>query len=198
MSLTEQYFPPLNRYPNTNKGVSMEAQEAWLKRFPQKRAENKPNGGIIQSIPEIASIREQELKGKDLKVMRAKARREYRQALKKLSEQDYQDAKEIKKQLAAWKAEEAKKAKELLDEVSAKVKSYNNIVIDFKYSLHNPKENINQESKGNVALQGNLYNLNFMGVTKIFDGKKVYTIVPEDEEITIANFDANDENAIDA
>ena len=84
----------------------------------------------------------------------------------------------------------------MLDEVSAKVKSYNNIVIDFKYSLHNPKENINQESKGNVALQGNLYNLNFMGVTKIFDGKKVYTIVPEDEEITIANFDANDENAI--
>ena len=35
-----------------------------------------------------------------------------------------------------------------------------------------------------------------MGVTKIFDGKKVYTIVPEDEEITIANFDANDDNAI--
>jgi hypothetical protein len=35
-----------------------------------------------------------------------------------------------------------------------------------------------------------------MGVTKIFDGKKVYTIVPEDEEITIENFDASDEKAI--
>jgi hypothetical protein len=93
-------------------------------------------------------------------------------------------------------AQDAKKAKELLDEVSAKVKSYNNIVIDFKYSLNNPKENINQESKGNVTLQGNLYNLNFMGVTKIFDGKKVYTIVPEDEEISVANFDAKDDNAI--
>jgi outer membrane lipoprotein-sorting protein len=93
-------------------------------------------------------------------------------------------------------AQDAKKAKELLDEVSDKVRSYENIVIEFKYTLNNPKENINQESKGNVALQGNLYNLNFMGVTKIFDGKKIYTIVPEDEEITIANFDANDENAI--
>ena len=30
-------------------------------------------------------------------------------------------------------AQDAKKAKELLDEVSAKVKSYTNIVIDFKY-----------------------------------------------------------------
>lgn len=93
-------------------------------------------------------------------------------------------------------AQDAKKAKDLLDEVSTKVKSYNNIVIDFKYSLHNPKENINQESKGNVALQGNLYHLNFMGVTKIFDGKKVHTIVPEDEEITIENFDASDDKAI--
>ena len=70
-------------------------------------------------------------------------------------------------------AQDAKKAKELLDEVTAKVKSYNNIVIDFKYSLSNPKEKINQESNGNVAIDGNFYNLNFMGVTKIFDGKKV-------------------------
>ena len=65
-----------------------------------------------------------------------------------------------------------KKAKALLDEVTAKIKSYNNIVIDFKYSLTNAKENINQDSKGNVTLQGNKYVLNFMGVTKIYDGKK--------------------------
>lgn len=93
-------------------------------------------------------------------------------------------------------AQNSTKAKSLLDEVSAKIKTYDNIVIDFKYALSNPKENINQESKGNVALKGNLYNLNFMGVTKIFDGKKVYTIVPEDEEITISKFDDSDENAI--
>lgn len=88
------------------------------------------------------------------------------------------------------------KAKGLLDEVTAKVKSYDNIAIDFKYSLQNLKENINQESKGNVLLQNNSYVLNFMGITKIFDGKKVYTIVPEDEEISISNFDEKDENAI--
>jgi len=89
-----------------------------------------------------------------------------------------------------------KKAKELLDEVTAKVRSYDNIQIDFKYSLNNSKENINQESKGNVTLKDNQYVLNFMGITKIFDGKKVYTIVPEDEEITISNVDDKDENAI--
>jgi hypothetical protein len=35
-----------------------------------------------------------------------------------------------------------------------------------------------------------------MGVTKIFDGKKSYTIVPEDEEITISSLNEKDENAI--
>ncbi|RAR69970.1 outer membrane lipoprotein-sorting protein [Flavobacterium aciduliphilum] len=89
-----------------------------------------------------------------------------------------------------------KKAKALLDEVTSKIKSYTNIVIDFKYSLNNAKENINQDSKGNVLLQGNKYVLNFMGVIKIFDGKKTYTIVPEDEEVTISSINDNDEKAI--
>ena len=88
------------------------------------------------------------------------------------------------------------KAKALLDQVTAKVKSYDNIVIDFKYSLSNSKENINQESKGNVTMQDNKYVLNFMGVTKIFDGKKNYTIVPEDEEITISKYNENDDSGI--
>ena len=89
-----------------------------------------------------------------------------------------------------------KKAKDLLDEVTAKIKSYDNITIDFKYSLNNAKENINRESKGNVILKGNMYVLNFMGVTKTFDGKKTYTIVPEDEEITISKQGDKDDNAI--
>ena len=89
-----------------------------------------------------------------------------------------------------------KKAKDLLDQVTAKVKSYDNIAIDFKYSLNNAKENINQDSKGNVTMKGNQYVLNFMGVTKIFDGKKTYTIVPEDEEITISAVNEKDDNAI--
>jgi outer membrane lipoprotein-sorting protein len=89
-----------------------------------------------------------------------------------------------------------KKAKALLDQVTAKVKSYDNIVIDFKYSLNNSRENINQDSKGNVTMKGNQFVLNFMGVTKIFDGKKTYTIVPEDEEITISRVNDKDDNAI--
>ncbi|WP_291089121.1 outer membrane lipoprotein carrier protein LolA [Flavobacterium sp. BFFFF1] len=89
-----------------------------------------------------------------------------------------------------------KKAQDLLNEVTAKVKSYDNIAIDFKYTLNNTKENINQESSGNVVMKGNQYVLNFMGVTKLYDGKKVYTIVPEDEEISISKVDEKDANTI--
>ena len=89
-----------------------------------------------------------------------------------------------------------KKAKALLDAVTAKIKSYDNIVIDFKYSLNNFKENINQESKGNVTMKGNKYVLNLMGVTKIFDGKNNYTINPEDEEVAISKVNEKDDNTI--
>ena len=89
-----------------------------------------------------------------------------------------------------------KKAKELLDQVTTKIKSYDNITIDFKYTLNNIKENINKESKGNVIIQDNKYVLNFMGVTKIYDGKKSYTVVPEDEEVTVSSLNGKDDNAI--
>lgn len=91
-------------------------------------------------------------------------------------------------------AQDAVKAKALLDKVSAKVKTYKNIQIEFKYSLQNLKENINQESKGNVTLSGNQYVLNFLGVTKMCDGKKMYTISAEDEEISISNIGKNEED----
>ncbi len=90
----------------------------------------------------------------------------------------------------------AQDAKTMLNEVSSKVKSYNNITIDFKYNLHNSKEGVNQDARGDVILSGNKYLLNMMGSTTLFDGKKMYTIVPEDEEITISTQNPGDDDAI--
>lgn len=87
-------------------------------------------------------------------------------------------------------------AEELLDEVSQKVKSYDNISIDFKYVLTNLEENIKQETRGSVVLQGNKYVLNFLGITKIFDGKTLYSINPEDEEVTISTQNTDEDNTI--
>ena len=88
------------------------------------------------------------------------------------------------------------KAKELLDEVSQKVKSYDHIYIDFKYALSNEAQGVNQETRGDVTLMGEMYRLNLMGTTQIYDDEKLYTIVPEDEEITISSQDPEDDDAI--
>lgn len=86
------------------------------------------------------------------------------------------------------------KGKTLLNEVSEKVKSYDNISMEFKYVLENLSENIKQETKGDVIMEGNKYRLNILGNTRLFDGKTLYSISPEDEEVTISssNDDKND------
>lgn len=89
----------------------------------------------------------------------------------------------------AGQAQSADKATALLDEVSSKVESYKNIVIEFKYALENTAENIKHETRGDVSLQGEKYLLNIMGTTRLFDGKKLYTIIPEDEEINVSTYD---------
>lgn len=85
------------------------------------------------------------------------------------------------------------KAKALLDEVSAKIDSYENIQLAFRYTLKNTEENVSQEIRGKATLQGSKYYVDFMGRTIIFDGEKLYTINPEDEEVTISKTD-NDDN----
>lgn len=93
-------------------------------------------------------------------------------------------------------AQAPEKAEKFLDEVSAKVKGYDNILIDFKYTLENTTENVKHETRGDVSLQGEKYVLNIMGTTRLFDGEKLYTIIPEDEEINISNYDPEDDQDI--
>ena len=84
----------------------------------------------------------------------------------------------------------------LLDQVSAKVKGYNSMTLEFKYVLENTEEKIRQETRGDVTLQGDKYILNILGITRIYDGKSLITISPEDEEVTISSNNTTDENTI--
>ena len=82
-------------------------------------------------------------------------------------------------------AQNSDKAKSLLDEVYNKVKGYDNIFVDFKYSLQNNEATTHTETKGDVTMQGDKYLFNYMGSKQLYDGKKVYTVVPENEEVTV-------------
>ncbi|MFK7811086.1 MAG: outer membrane lipoprotein carrier protein LolA [Maribacter sp.] len=92
-------------------------------------------------------------------------------------------------------AQDSGKAKTLLDEVYNKVKGYENIFVDFNYVLNNSEADINSETRGDVTLQSEKYLFNYLGTQQLYDGNKVYTIVPENEEITIED-KSEDENAL--
>ncbi len=92
-------------------------------------------------------------------------------------------------------AQNSEKAKSLLDDVYNKVQGYDNIFVDFKYVLNNQEADINDETRGDVTMQGDKYIANFFGAQQLFDGSKVYTIVPENEEVTIED-KSEDEDTI--
>ena len=82
-------------------------------------------------------------------------------------------------------------AQNLLELASKQMESYENIEFEFSYTLNNRMEQINQESSGNVTIAQDKYKLKFLDAIQLFDGKALYTIVPENEEITITQ--ANDD-----
>ena len=87
-------------------------------------------------------------------------------------------------------------AKDLLGKASKKLDSYNSFELEFSYVLSNRIEQINQESKGKVTVSGDRYKLNFLDAIQLFDGKTIYTIVPENEEITLIKPTDDDEDFI--
>ncbi|MEK9614363.1 MAG: outer membrane lipoprotein carrier protein LolA [Flavobacteriaceae bacterium] len=93
-------------------------------------------------------------------------------------------------------AQTSEAAVKLLDEVSENIAGYKNLTFDFTYVLENRLENIKQETEGSVTVAGNKYKLFFLGNEQLFDGQKTYTIVPENEEITISSPDEEEDFGI--
>ena len=93
-------------------------------------------------------------------------------------------------------AQDTEAAKNLLNQVSKKIESFDTMKFDFDYVLENRQENIKQETNGSVTVSGDRYKLLFLGVEQLFDGEKIYTIVPENEEITIDNLDETEDIGI--
>ena len=83
-------------------------------------------------------------------------------------------------------AQGPEQAKYLLNQVSVEIKKQKNLRLEFQYVLENKEEKIKQETEGKVTLAGDQYKLEFLEVIQLFDGKKTYTIIPENEEITVS------------
>ena len=93
-------------------------------------------------------------------------------------------------------SQNAEEAELLLNKVSENIKSYGNIYINYTYTLSNLEEDINQTNKGSFVTEGDNWKFVMLGVTRIFDGEKLYTISPDDEEVTISTQNPDDESTI--
>ena len=93
-------------------------------------------------------------------------------------------------------SQNAEEAEILLNKVSENIKSYDNIYINYTYTLSNLEEDINQTNKGSFVTEGDNWKFVMLGVTRIFDGDKLYTIIPDDEEVTISTQNPDDESTI--
>lgn len=87
-------------------------------------------------------------------------------------------------------------AERLLNKVSENIKSYENIYINYTYTLNNLEEDINYTNRGSFITENDNWRFEMLGITRIFDGDKLYTISPDDEEVTISSQNPEDETTI--
>jgi outer membrane lipoprotein-sorting protein len=87
-------------------------------------------------------------------------------------------------------------AEKLLNKVSDNIKSYDNIYINYTYTLDNLEEDINYTNRGSFVTENDNWRFEMLGITRIFDGNKLYTISPDDEEVTISSQNPEDETTI--
>lgn len=122
MSRMQTYLIDAPRAPKalSTTSISPTTAEEWLKQFPHKRAENRPNGGIIRSIASRNHLIGGNLSPDERKERVKQSQKDFKKAVANLQKQDAIDAVAIKKQRDIWRAEEEATKKAQADKVIAK------------------------------------------------------------------------------
>lgn len=85
------------------------------------------------------------------------------------------------------------KAKAVLNKVSSNLKALKSMKASFKISIKN-KKGKNQGSKsGTVMMKGDKYRVKISGQEIICDAKSIWTYIKESNEVSISDFEDNDE-----
>jgi outer membrane lipoprotein carrier protein len=82
-------------------------------------------------------------------------------------------------------------AKQVLDAVSAKFKTFNSVQAGFAYKVEDAKGKVMSTKKGNVWMKGNKYRVSFGGQEIFSDGKTVWNYDKNSNEVTINEVDAS-------
>lgn len=81
------------------------------------------------------------------------------------------------------------KAKQILDEVSAKTKTFKSLSADFVFSMVNKEMDINEENAGTIKMKGQKYTVALPGTGfEIYsDGNSIWTYMKDGNQVTVTD-----------
>ena len=91
------------------------------------------------------------------------------------------------------------KAKGILDEVSAKTRSFKTISADFSFSMENKAMSINEKNDGSIKLKGQKYFVDLPGAgIKVYsDGKTNWNYMKQGNQVTISTIEEGSSELMD-
>jgi outer membrane lipoprotein-sorting protein len=87
-----------------------------------------------------------------------------------------------------------KKATSLLDEVTAKMKAYKTMKLEFSYSMINKSQKINMSFKGSLLAKGEKYKLTIENQQIFCDGKNAWSYQKDANEVQISEVTGDDDS----
>jgi len=96
-------------------------------------------------------------------------------------------------------AQEDTKAKEILDEVSEKTRSYTTISAEFIFSMDNDAMGIHEKNEGAIQLKGQKYvvDLPDVGMKVYSDGETLWNYMADGNQVTISNIEDSGSDLMD-
>ncbi|TNF26089.1 MAG: outer membrane lipoprotein carrier protein LolA, partial [Bacteroidetes bacterium] len=86
-------------------------------------------------------------------------------------------------------AQNDEKAAAILKSVSSTNSAYKDIQVSFSYTLQNKQANLNDKRDGELTLAGNKFHLKLMGQDIYSDGKIVWYVMKDDQEVHVKSID---------
>ncbi len=88
------------------------------------------------------------------------------------------------------------KAKTILDDLSKVTKAYKTITSEYIFTILNKDKKQTEKQTGKVLVKGAKFKLEIPGNTIVCDGKTIWAHNKDANEVTIKNFDANNEDQL--
>jgi outer membrane lipoprotein-sorting protein len=89
-------------------------------------------------------------------------------------------------------------AKQLLEDASKELKAHQTVHLEFSYSFENNRVDppVVQKENGMISVKGDDYRLEIMGMEQIRQGNKLYTILHDDEEVQVTEYDEEENTGL--